>query len=453
MSKLSRKFPGLILLLCICQHAISSPDPARTIDSHNNLVSGSIIRPLKSPAYCLPVIYNENYNKLWTRDSPDSIIYYIYFSDIDSIPQMKNAYGYDEQDYRILWIRSFWDEINSCWEYDLKVDYSNDEEGRDTIDFIYLWEDDNWIPYGREDNMYSPDGEIVEHVQLSWDPDSNTYVNLTRWTADILDEGLHFYLRNYFWDTIEYEWVEEMRTHFYLTENGFVYYQEEKIWDEVQEEWVFFYTMEAEFNENGLPETEISYFYDDGTDVPTGGYKDTYTYNKDDLKILDIFWNWEGDDTWTPFKKDSMTYYPDAKPFEIYTSYMPSDELWHMHDKTEYIYTSCTEIIITSYYSGVGDWTIMEGYYAFYPCVIEALTTPAKHEIIVYPNPFSDYISFESYDEIDRIELYDLQGKLLFSTIVHEAVQMPESIPEGSYYLVIYKKGTEIPECRLLIKD
>lgn len=84
-------------------------------------------------------------------------------------------------------------------------------------------------------------------------------------------------------------------------------------------------------------------------------------------------------------------------------------------------------------------------YYAFKSVIADALELGVSGEqeslnISVYPNPLSDVLYIKSQmDAIEKIELYDYQGRKLFSRNINARMQKLNlsEFPEGNYILII----------------
>ena len=59
---------------------------------------------------------------------------------------------------------------------------------------------------------------------------------------------------------------------------------------------------------------------------------------------------------------------------------------------------------------------------------------PDDNDIRIYPNPASDFINIRSSFDIERVELYNLKGELLYSEKEAQSINM-KGVPAGTYIL------------------
>ena len=80
-------------------------------------------------------------------------------------------------------------------------------------------------------------------------------------------------------------------------------------------------------------------------------------------------------------------------------------------------------------------------------------TTKNTIEVNIYPNPANEFVNIESNEKIISIEIYDVQGKLVFNSYVNDfnfTLNVQEFI--SNIYLVKIKTDLNIYQEKLLIK-
>lgn len=76
------------------------------------------------------------------------------------------------------------------------------------------------------------------------------------------------------------------------------------------------------------------------------------------------------------------------------------------------------------------------------------------NDIIVYPNPFSDYIMLEYKEDVYSIEMYDLKGKLVHAQLVlGNAISHLNQLNSGIYLLILYNDQNEVLNTRKIVKE
>ena len=91
---------------------------------------------------------------------------------------------------------------------------------------------------------------------------------------------------------------------------------------------------------------------------------------------------------------------------------------------------------------------------ASHTVVIDEVTAVQENEIFysVYPNPTRDQWSLQLASQINRIEIYNLQGKLVYESIQPGAFLEVSDLMNGSYILKLYGTDNQLVGSELLIK-
>lgn len=87
-----------------------------------------------------------------------------------------------------------------------------------------------------------------------------------------------------------------------------------------------------------------------------------------------------------------------------------------------------------------------------YSTAIEALginENSANAKIVTYPNPVSDYINFNSQEEIIKVEIYDIAGRILSSNTINDNKLNVSNLQAGNYILSIYTQN-EISKTKII---
>jgi uncharacterized repeat protein (TIGR01451 family) len=87
-----------------------------------------------------------------------------------------------------------------------------------------------------------------------------------------------------------------------------------------------------------------------------------------------------------------------------------------------------------------------------YSTTIEALginENSSNAKIVAYPNPVNDYINFNSYEEVIKVDIYDIAGRILSSNSVHDNKLNVSDLQSGNYILRIYTQN-EITNTKII---
>ena len=74
-----------------------------------------------------------------------------------------------------------------------------------------------------------------------------------------------------------------------------------------------------------------------------------------------------------------------------------------------------------------------------------------NNNIIVYPNPATDFLNIQTKKDIDQIDVYSLSGRLLLSEKDSRLIDVT-TLPDGVYLLKMYLKNSESYMKRILVK-
>lgn len=65
----------------------------------------------------------------------------------------------------------------------------------------------------------------------------------------------------------------------------------------------------------------------------------------------------------------------------------------------------------------------------------------AGNTLIVYPNPFKDVLQLDLNEDIDKIEIFSIDGRVVYSSINEKTIST-SSLPAGVYYLSVNTKSS-----------
>jgi hypothetical protein len=75
-------------------------------------------------------------------------------------------------------------------------------------------------------------------------------------------------------------------------------------------------------------------------------------------------------------------------------------------------------------------------------------------EIIIYPNPCNDYFTLETTNDVNRVEIYNIQGALIYSNnqeFTGSVIINTTDFGSGMYFLKLYSEDTKVPVSKKLI--
>jgi hypothetical protein len=77
-------------------------------------------------------------------------------------------------------------------------------------------------------------------------------------------------------------------------------------------------------------------------------------------------------------------------------------------------------------------------------------------EIMLYPNPCSDYFTIETSNDVNNVEIYNIQGALVFShntSFTGTLNVSTQNLSKGMYFVKLYSEDTEAPVARRIIVE
>ena len=431
----------------------------------------------------------------------DSVIYYQYETDSDSVLITKFEYDFHESGLAQIRYEYAWDEENTQWIFLKKRDYTYDEAELPISLDTYIWDVDLnvWVNDRMTNWEFNEDGDEVYYEHSRWN------VELDRWDK-------------YYKVITTYNENREILV--------------ETVWEgDEQNEWLIYFVYEATFNEENLLMTvvlsfsdldesglafykkdeliytsssihESTLYYDWNNDVWDLRNKDDFYYTETG-KIDSVFCyqRFEGD--WTPLRKQNFDYdendneilferfdwdgnqlINDSKTVHTYDSnnneisrivsdWSLDNNDWLYHYKNEFIYNENSIQIMYSYYhwdidldiwvgnlknayvldeedqnrikiyykwdESIVDWVFDEkGFY--YRTATSGLIEFSDNNLIIYPNPAKSILSIKR-ENTEPVKCYiiSINGQKLieFDLFGFNTAINIENLSEGLYLLQI----------------
>lgn len=295
--------------------------------------------------------------------------------------QDKTEYIYDSSKNLIQIIISYFDESTNQFVFWYRDDYKYNGSGKETQQINYIW-----------DNYFSKQWEPSSKYEFTYDSKGNLIISL-KLSANNL---------NNIWT-----WAPDYKEEYTYDPNGFLTQIFEYNLDN-NNQWKLDDKQVNVYDDNGN-KTQWFYYFD--WDVQTNQwediYKEEYTY----------------DNTYT--KNDLILPYDDDD-FLIFT---------HMITEVKgYSWDSSTNGWVTSYQASL----------EYSPQNVTSVSRIDAELVSVYPNPFSESVSFRisgTYSQI-TFELFDLQGRKLLSKAIssNEKINM-EGYRSGLYLYMLNVDG------------
>ncbi len=375
--------------------------------------------------------------------SPDSIIFYNYSSETDSVLSSKTTYSYNINGNPSLTILYSWDSANNKWINQSKGEQTFDDNDNLITYYSYSWDSEtsNWINENNSEHEY--DGYNNETLQTIYLRKASTNEWLVQKNAFQYDENNNLIAMTSF-KLKNDNWVELSKTATsYNSDNQLIsktYYNWNSTSGNLLESRMEEYSYESNSNT-----TFISYYNWDTESndwLLSQEMKSTDSYNTNDDLILKLKYAWDNTlNTWQLTEKYEYSYDDFGNLIsDIYIWQVPGTDDWLGGIRKEYRFdNSYNQILYAGYYwnGETKDWDI--SHKSFY-CYV-TLTTSSNDFIVshmnIYPNPVSDYITINLPKESSTgtLELYNIQGKKVFSTDISNSKPICLDGIEAGIYL------------------
>jgi len=396
------------------------------------------------------------------------------------INQEKDVFTYNADSLVTELIYYEWDLGNSQWKKDVKDEYSYDEDNNLTELLFFKWDENfnQWLYYSKTEYSYDANGNIILYSWMYWDESISQFTYTTKWEYTYNSNGEMIQKIRYNW--LEYTNPNQWRAHskydYTYDVNGSLIIDFLFEWIESTSEWVIFDKREYSYdsNLNRLKKTEYRWL-EDWVFID----KNEFTYDINDNQLQVIFYDWDDQSSqWSASDKREYDYdgYNNRIQSRFYDwNYNDSD--WKVNKKYDYSYDNTFSysdlilpsiLILENYDGGIGisvffnhlahgyvgylyiDSEWVENYNATYYYSEQEVTSVSEinqMELNVYPNPFSDFVTFSIPDNFDSFtfELFDLQGRKIISEEIRsdEKVNM-EGLNEGLYFYNLIIDGEKM---------
>jgi len=320
------------------------------------------------------IIINENILQL------DSVVTFI-FSGTDSVRQYKSMYTYNAVGKISSEVQYYWAPIGN-WIVSSKEEYFYDETGKSTITIVYNWNSglNDWAYKSKFENNYDETGKLAYLIGYKWDNSNNDWIFQTMEDYSYNVAGNRTLMTEFEWNSTTEIWVKFSKKLLNYYGNGKLSLTKSLYWDELRSRWVFV-------------------------------WYDAYEYDKDGKLILEIdyVWNLETGN-WIEFEKNENIY--DSTGNQVLRlTYFWNDDLfdWKFSSKSFY-HTSLHTV-------GAKKLT--------------------NSEIVIYPNPASDFITFPGVNRPVEIKIYTINGRLVKLLQLVQNTADISDLPKGVYMVTI----------------
>ena len=357
-------------------------------------------------------------------DEKDNVIVHYSFKLNDSnqwVNSTKYEYEYNNVGNMTRSIRYSWDETLTLWNKRTNVEQEFSENGM-TKQIYFNWDQtsNEWINDRKWENEFDENGEITKQIYFNWDQTSSQWINDRKNEREYYD-NVSFLSIDYQWDETASQWIHHQKREGKYDNDGNLILSSSCRWNKNANQWINSTKYENEYDGNGN-KTLIQYYdWDIDSNKWVFDKKHQFDYDDQDNLISDLLFIWHQDLNELIGSEKNTYEYNENRNMSIERSFE-----WN-YDLKSWVDTCIS--MATYYYTDLG-------------IISNGLTE--IEEFIVYPNPFSDYLTFNFDGEDSQItfELFDIQGSKVLSKSISNGDRLNmKSLNYGVYFYQIYYTG------------
>ena len=435
----------------------------------------------------------------------DSIIYYSYDSENDSVRLLKKVYEIDESGefetrYEYAW-------LNDQWVYASKLELTFNELDQLILSEEFNWDEEQseWINYKHITITYDENGYDDLYTYLRWNIEyerwDNTYkddsdydgdgnlVNYLEWQGNEMNEWEYYYkeVNTYnddnslndsyiaFWNTDIEDWENYHKEEFYYHESGLTNYRLYYLW--MTGDWTLSSKTDYYYGETALLDSVTNFHREMDEWILFGQRNFSYDENENTILVKDVRWvdeMWENNQQYESeydqnnyrtsyissiWDGTSSTWIYQFKFEDLYDEFgnrlMASSYNWsldEMHwigiDMSENYFDEDNNSLMAVFYDwddNLSDWVIKEKAF-YYRSIISQISEHASDSIRIYPNPVENVLTIETNNEYHfNCTILSLTGQKLAQIKINHSenrINMA-NYPAGIYFLQL-KDGNRI---------
>ena len=432
--------------------------------------------------------WNQNTNQFdyrskteYSYDTNDNLILSLNF-DWDEInnqwteAKRKNEYNYDSNNNILLSISYVRDENNNLWVLENKSEYTYDNYERLVLKIIYGFNDwEEFVVILKEEHTFDNDGNLLLYKTYLWDHNLNQLI--FRWKKEYTYDN-NSNITQYIYSDISYseqtmyeytydtnnnmtqeihswynmpwnpnQWENEGKRNYSDDENNNNTQLTEYFWDEEINDWVKYNITDYTYD----PYQNLTLV--NGYDIwgeSSLEYQIEYIFDSYGNKIQITDYWWEDGELYESGKTEN-TYDNSFSYLDlILPPLAPGRGFPNINDELSRLFNHM--LLNTSTYRGNIEeddgWELIRDFNYYYSeQVVSSVYENSVSELNVYPNPFSEYVTFnipENHNQ-NPLELFDMQGRMIMSLQIKsdEKVNM-QGLNQGVYFYNLLIDGEKV---------
>jgi len=393
-------------------------------------------------------------------------------------PGDKALYEYDGRGHQVLAAYFTYDTLKAAWWGDSRFASKYDGDGNRVQDLHSYWDRsfNRWTDVVKSDYVYE-DGLLRSETVNYWDPDARIWYSLGTWVYEYADGQLRSKSQsdtdtNYDGEINE---LDELLVEYFYDDTGNMIRMVQSQHTEDQFVWVPIYKMEYTY-EDGRQTKSMTLYWDRQIEAWGNSSQDVYTYDAMGNLTSDTYSSWDFyGEVWIVQGKHEFNFGEEGNLISmIFYDWVDSLTVFVPNMKNEYATDSSmtsSDLILPDEYpreyfkhgiTSYRQYDYIDGiwlktnrgeifYSEFHPSGIPGVVLP---EILVFPNPASDFVTFTgnfSPGKV-RLEILDLSGKTLTSELLPVSGRISVQHLSGGTYLYQLSEGRKVLRGRLVIR-
>lgn len=285
---------------------------------------------------------------------------------------------------------------SGMWDLTHKIELFYNDEGKDTLNLIYVFDDDQWH-YSVKIRQEYPSDSIENYFNFLYNPQESV------WRNNIIRKILY-------------------------NSNGQRSIYSSKYWSVFSEEWFLTDSSRYTYDQQGRLESRLIIKYNHNSQQIENDSYYEYQYTENSTTLIGYQWNSYAE-SWDNFNYEFTSYIAEDKADTVYTAYWSQTlDNWEVFamDVTEYD----ERLNTTRYTRYIKEWTGLllqqsrDVYYwsPFNPSSIDENKEP---RLLVYPNPATEVVTFSIIDHLQfqnteetYLDIYELSGRKISQKLI-----------------------------------
>lgn len=357
-----------------------------------------------------------------------------------------------------------WNYNQQAWTGERRSAYFRDGAGNDTlmVGSAWDWNTNDWRYGNKLRTRFDLDDRNVEELYYEWNWNENIWIFLSGVQSEyILNASGEVETKNlYGLDLTDTTWYPVSRTEYAYDDNGHML--KEEGYRLVEDEWELNSKQEWEYDLDGNMTLHTPYQWDYQYDSLVFVSRYAFAYDGHGRKTLQELQLWDADLVdWALVRRFSFAYNAnDALTLE-------DEEYWDVHGdgayslrRTEYLYITTGQDSVRIHYqwneSAQEIYLAWKEFFYYGEVFVQAptgLTHIPAAEFTLYPIPVRDLLNIESELPAGRMDMLDLNGRIVYSSDRIEGGVDLSSFESGIYLIRLFDKGGIPMGTRKILKE